>query len=197
MFRTLLAALAIGLFGTAASAAVFTLNIYQNGPDVDFIGAGTFDLAGAAFSESGSFAGPFLDPSTASYAAIGNYTMYVFNSYNDTPIGPGTSSPISSYSGDPVGIYAAGSAIYVDPAYQSFQLLNSSATIQNQTLAGLGLTDGLYKTSFGTNTVVFIVGSTGGMAAVPLPATLPLLGGAVLVGATFLRRRTRRQTPRR
>jgi PEP-CTERM motif len=91
----------------------------------------------------------------------------------------------TSNNGSGVGINGGQNLLAVPPGYVSDTVLSASSTYANQTFSSLGVTPGTYEWTWGPgenqNFTVLI-----GVAAVPEPASISLLGmalaGLLLVG---------------
>ena len=85
------------------------------------------------------------------------------------------------------GVLAAYGVVFVDSNYSWGSALSSSAVWSNETLAGLGLTQGQYTYSLGSDQPTVNIGTA---SAVPEPASWGMLvTGFGVIGATMRRRR--------
>lgn len=190
------ATLGMGVFYAPVARAAFVLKIEEVGPDVVATGSGSIDLADLSLDESGS-----ITPYLASGEAIvltGDSDAFVGYS---GPTGPGNfgdegSFPVSSGSGDFVGISGAFGELAVPPAYISGNPLSSSAVWLNQSFANMGITTGTYVWTWGAGDYAdsFTV-----EIAVPEPSTwvMMLVGfaGLGIMGYWAARRTAAATTP--
>ncbi len=95
---------------------------------------------------------------------------------------------------------SAFTVLYVEQGYPSGEVLPSSSTYDNQTLASLGLTPGVYTYTWGTgahaDSYTIDIGDSVGVASAPVPEAstwvMMLAGFAGLgAGALLRHRRTR------
>jgi len=142
------AALAL-LFGCSATNAAYTVNIVQSGPNVVATGSGTQNLTALAMSGSG-FAVPRIEPTLAlvvlgnSPSATGYVGMTGPSSFGTGPLVNPTTSV-----GDSWAINGNLLRMVVPTGYVSGSALNSTATWNGTTIAGLGLTPGIYIWTWG------------------------------------------------
>jgi PEP-CTERM motif-containing protein len=179
------------LWLTRPAEASFIINIVQSGPNVVGTGSGSFNLAALAFGFTGTSGGAevgaaenlvSLGPATANDFYTGSFAI--------SPSGLGATSTIfqaSSGAGPTVGLSTLDGLEVPFNYVSGTPIAPDSATWNNTTLAGLGLTPGTYVYSWGTgltaDTLTLNVG-----AATPEPASLALvaLGG---LGLALVRRR--------
>lgn len=115
---------------------------------------------------------------------MNGYTATVLPSF-------GTASFIGGTATGPGFSFFASGLIALAENYVSGSLISGTLTIANRTAASLGLIDGVYKTVLANGDYAQL---TIGSAAVPLPAALPLLGGAMGVFGLVGWRRRRQAT---
>jgi hypothetical protein len=168
----------------------FIITFKQVGNNVEADGAGTINTAGLHFD---GLANLILDPRVNASPAVvalgpipasgvlGQYSGIV----GPTSFGPGNTFFASTSTGPRVAINGSGSTtgnvpvIFLPNGYVSGQALTDSATWNNTTISGLGLTPGDYKWTWGSggNTDFFEVVIPA--AAVPEPSSLILAGTAI------------------
>lgn len=145
--------LALALLAVSAQAA-YTVTVAQSGADVIANGSGTINLAALTYSGSNSQRavvyplGGFLQTGPVAWVMSDFY-----DGLTTPPIfGPGQAAMLAnSGTGALVGIQAAGlGAIYLPTGYVSGSSLTSSATWNNQTIAGMGMTPGTYTWTWGS-----------------------------------------------
>ncbi len=207
-----------GLFMSAALAAVsapaahaaYTVTFEQDGANVVATGGGTIDLTGLTRAAINSVTQIFVDGALGlEFTGATEGTDIVSGYYGAT--GPATfgtlvggSNLADSGEGDVVGVTTSGSSsfvvIYVDPSYVSGAELTTSATYDNQTLDSLGLTEGVYKYTWGTgahaDSFTVQIGEPLGSAPAPVPEAstwvMMLMGfGGLGAGALMRNRRGR------
>jgi hypothetical protein len=182
----LCAAAAAALLSTGSARAALIVNIEQVGLDIVATYSGTLNYGGAATSayiftsSSVSF-----NPSAGSFGILpsATNTRYTYASSFTTPFGTGGSATPTSYAGD---AFVVGSNIlWTSQGFANPGSFSGSMTFAGETYASMGLVPG--STSVATlpnDTITFAV------AAVPLPAALPMLGlGLGAMGLIGARRR--------
>jgi hypothetical protein len=177
--------------GSSAQAG-YTVTLSQQGPNVVATGSGTLNLTGLTF-----------DFASVEFAAVKGSTARVVTG-SPSPsadIYTGFSGPTSfgtggvvfatSGLGDQVGINGHLELIVVPTGYTSGSPLSSSATWDNTTISGLGLTPGTYVWTWGTGADQNFTVQIGPATATPEPASLTLLGvtAAAVLGYHLRRRR--------
>lgn len=182
-FRLLLAAL---LLATGSAHAAYTINMYQNGPDVVAVGSGSINLTGLVFSGSGG---------TAAIVRAVNATLVVgtattFDAYDGIagPInfGAGVAVTATSYSGNGVGFNGSINRMVVPQGYVSGNPLASSSTWAGTTIAGLGLTVGTYTWNWAGDSLTLVISLAPPVAAVQPVPTLSQWAMVLLFGALAL-----------
>ena len=173
--------------GATVGAHAYTLDPYvvtveQDGANVLATGSGEFSLAGLTFDfdtyNSDDLNGPAPYPYIFLGTPVNGEPVYTFPANINEPSSFGTVSYIqaSSGSGDPAGIDGGNSitndSLQVPPSYQAGTLLDGSLTLDDSTIASLGLIPGTYVWTWGSATdqsfTLDIVATT------PLPATILL-----------------------
>jgi MYXO-CTERM domain-containing protein len=176
--------LVTSLAGTADAG--FVVDVSQVGSNVVATGSGSLDLTGLSFLFSGVDS-PGVNPGDG--VIVVGPPITAVDAYRGatgpTSFGGGSFTPASSSNGDLVAIEGALGDIVVPEGYVSFTPLSGSATWDNTTIAGLGLTPGTYTYTWGA----------GGPAqsltvnVVPEPSSLAMAGMAVAAGLVMWRRR--------
>jgi hypothetical protein len=192
MFRSTAISCAVLLISAASSRGGAILTFSQSGSNVLAQATGTLDTASLTLTGHGS-SGGFLTPGEAE-VGVGNFgTNNLYQGYNGpTSFGTGTIILSSSASGNIVGIEGGvGNFLIAPDNYVSGTALSGSATWDNTTISGLGLTPGEYTWTWGSGVTadsfeVLIP------ASVPEPSSMMLVGEAIGVfgfGAWIRRRR--------
>jgi hypothetical protein len=172
------AALALSTQLASPAQAAYVVSLEQVGANVVASGSGTLDLA--SLSSRG------VDPSFSGVTpSVGD--IDTGQSPASTPVYGGFTGPTSfgsrrsttfssSDTGDHVGIEGATKQLFVPPGYVSGNPLLDTSTYDTQTLSSLGVTPGTYEWTWGTGaTADSFTLQIGPVAAVPEPASLPLL----------------------
>jgi len=183
------------ILATASHAqAGFIMSIQQVGSDVVETGSGTINLSGLSDQAgandpgtlwlsfpAGSFfvAGPAVPGNTEFYKGISGLSSF----------GSGGLFTANSGTGDLVGVIA-NDGIYVPSGYVSGAALSDTSTFTSETLAGLGLTTGVYTWTWGTGATADSFQLDIGQSSTPEPSTFGLLAlaaGGLMVGCCFRR----------
>ena len=187
-------ALALALCAASAQADV-TITIDEVGPDVVASESGTINLTGLTFFGSGTLITPVVEPSSAVV------TMGLPNTGSDlyqgltgpSSFGPGGPISASSGSGTPFGVQGDGGFLVVPSGYVSGHGLSSTATFDNTTISGLGLTPGTYTFDLPQDTITVQISPT---TAVPEPSTTLAVAVGMLAGLGVWARRRRATRPK-
>jgi hypothetical protein len=187
------ALLVASLAGTADAG--FVIDVSQAGSNVVAAGSGSIDLTGLSFLFSGVDSSG-VNPGSG-LVVVGPSVVTSVDVYSGAtgPIsfGGGGFTHASSGNGDLVGIEGIFGDIVVPEGYVSLTPLSGNATWDNTTIAGLGLTPGIYTYTWGA----------GGPAQsltvniVPEPSSLAMAGMAVAAGLIAARRRCSRPNEER
>jgi hypothetical protein len=192
-----LAALALLLGGVGRAKADLVITFSQDGANVDATGVGS--LNPSALSYLGSFSYSSGVAPELSDVLLGSPDSYDYYGPVSGPsnFGPGRGGYeiASSWSGPPVGLLQNGVLRLVVPAgYVSGTPISASATWDNSTISGLGLTPGTYTYSWGSgvtaDSLTVVVPSA---TATPEPSGLVLAGVGIVTGLGYLGWRRRRE----
>jgi hypothetical protein len=171
------AALALLLGGSGQARAEFIITFAQDGPDVDVTGTGSLNLTALTFDIAGSgVLGIIPRNTTVQIGTAGPLDDYRGIS-GPSSFGPGGIALTGSGTGPIVGLFE--DLLVTPDGYVSGSSFTSSATFDNTTISGLGLTPGTYTWTWGSTAngtaddlKIVIPAAT----AVPEPASLTLLG---------------------
>ena len=149
--------------GGATASGDFNVTIAQVGPDVVWSGSGSFNLAALTSAGPGSVVGGY-NSGQAIWAIGPNTSVDTYSGTITYPFIFGTSSVgVTSNTGSTFGILPGGSGrlLYVPSGYVSNTNISGTSTYANTTIAGAGLTPGVYTWSWGsganTSTLVMII----------------------------------------
>jgi hypothetical protein len=182
----LLIAALLTLAPQPARASVLTVDITEQGSDVDVTATGSLDLSGMTYKTSGTSQtsiGPqfgFLGVGSAPDAYAADLYQGVIGGPLDFGPGSGIFSYPTSGTGIPFEINRQQNSITVQSGYASGTAISDTNVYSNATLSSLGITPGTYTWTWngGANSVV--------LNATPEPASLSLLA---ISGVAMLRRR--------
>lgn len=185
-FAAMVASLTLGLLSGTANAS-FLYNIKEVGSDVVVTGSGSIDLTGFASIGTGSHVSDILpsEPAIVTGAGIGQDLYRGGIISGPATFGPGNTLMLGNGSGMnfgfDVGIY---NQFEVPAGYVSGDFISSNATFVDSTFASIGLTPGIYIYNVGEvigNTITLDIGNSSmPIAAMPLPASAPMFGAALL-----------------
>ncbi len=188
-----LLAVVLCLGGAGRARAEFIFTFAQVGPNVTVTGMGTIDTAG--LNNFGSEAPPLpaqVSPDVGIVAAGPLLLTDMVTTFSGLTgpanFGPGSATVADSSSGNDVVVAGFAPEILLPSGYVSGDPLSDSATFNNTTISGLGLTPGTYIYTLPNDTLEVIVPSAS-VAAVPEPSTLSIL--AVGLGLAGWSRRRR------
>jgi hypothetical protein len=137
---------------TSGASGNFNVTISQVGPDVVWDGSGSFNLDALTANGNPTIGGGY-QASQAIWAVGPNVSVDSYSGTITFPTSFGTGSAgVSSNTGSTFGILPGGSGrlLYVPLGYTSNTNISGSSTYDNQTIAGMGLTPGVYTWSWGT-----------------------------------------------
>ena len=165
-----------GMSASPAQAG-YVVTLTQEGSDVVATGSGPIDLTGLTFLLNSSLIAAAMNPSisviiTGTTSEVATADIY-HGASGPLSFGSGDQANASSGSGDSVGISAAN--LVVPTGYVSDSPLSDTATYAGQTFSSLGVTPGVYKSTWGTGTNQnFTLDVVAG--AVPEPSTWAMTG---------------------
>ncbi len=169
------------------------ININQVGSDVVMTGSGTINLTDLTYSYSGgNSAGIYPSISSLEMGPTSGGIVDVYTSITGpTSLGPGGPASATSGAGSLFGIYESSSYLEVPQGYTSGGQLSSTDTYSGATFSSLGLTPGTYTWNWGTGANADFLTVNIGVASVPEPTSVIMLGlGSIaLIGCV---RRARR-----
>jgi len=200
MIRDAILVLAAFCAFSAVARAGFIVNVEQSGANVVANGSGTINMAA-------------LTSGTTAYEGVqagvqGSIGFFVLNLTSPDPnryagvTGPTSFGPggffvsASTSSGPAVAIFGSQQgigALAVDDAYVSGSSISDSATWDNTTISGLGLTPGNYTWTWGSGSTADFFELQ--IATVPEPSSFILLGVVGVVGFIAYRWRRRASVP--
>jgi len=177
----LLLTLAVLVF-TANSYGILTVTIVESGSDVIATGSGTLDTTGLTQGTSTTSTGA-LRPSNLLRLGAGG-AIDTYDSISTASLGSSsTFVSASSGTGDNFGFF--GSTLFVPGSYSSGSSLTGTATWNSNTIAGLGLDEGVYNLVWGSDSINITIGA----APVPEPGTYALV--VAFISLFFVVRRRR------
>lgn len=172
--KHILIALAATVLGLVAgtSRADITIDIVQDGSNVDVTGSGSINLSGLAFDYTASGTAGTTPDMAAVVAGPVSETIDVYTGLTG-PSSFGTGGPtlLSSGTGDNFGVTGKDGLLSVPNGYVSGTSLSQTGVFDNTTISGLGLTPGTYTYTGGGQTVTVQIGPVGPVTAVPEPST--------------------------
>lgn len=183
-------ALVCALLCSTAAQAALIMNVTEIGGSVIVESSGNANIAGltpAGFN--GSWTTPALDSFFVS-SGVGSIT--VFNGYSGaSSFGPGPrilGRTTTTATGPALGVDLSLNRLFLPLGYVSGTEISSTATFANATIAGVGLTPGVYQVSWGSGVNADTLTVNISIADVPEPGSLPLFLG---LSAAFLVARRR------
>jgi hypothetical protein len=173
--------------------AGLVIDVFQSGGDVVATASGSLDLADLTNSGS-AVVNPSVNPRVAGIiiGPPGGGPVDIYTGFSGpTNFGSHVITRTSSATGDIIGIEGGLGEIDVPAGYVSGSALSGSMTLDNKTIAGMGMTSGTYTWTWGSGADADSL--TVNIASVPEPSTLVLAGAALLAGLGMrVRRRNRR-----
>jgi hypothetical protein len=137
---------------TSGATGDFTVTVSQVGPDVVWNGSGKFNLAALTSAGTTTIGGGYQ--SSDAIWAIGPFnTVDTYSGSITYPTVFGTSQVVvTTNTGSTFGILPGGSGrlLYVPAGYTSNTTISGTSTYDNRTIAGMGLTPGVYTWSWGS-----------------------------------------------
>lgn len=199
----MLAALVLILGGVKQTKAEYTISFSQVGDNVEASGSGSLDVTDLLYLTNTTISPEVNSGSAQAELGSGSSVSEYYLASGPTNFGSSGVIDASSGSGDNVGIYGAGRTVLVPVDYISGDSLSSSATWDNTTFSGLGLTAGTYTWTWGSGSdadsfEVYIPSSSPGVfgpdnpgpaIATPEPASLALFGIGAICTLGYWRRR--------
>jgi hypothetical protein len=186
------------LAGERPAQAILNYYIYESGGNVTVETSGSLNVSSPiSTTNECSFSGAIVSQASALCtglnAVLNGYALQSPASFGGTAFILGA----SAVAGISTGLEGLSSqAFYIEPIYVNNDPIISSATFNNQTLAGLGFTTpglvGTWKLTSTGDTINVCVGNPGSPCASPaeVPGPLPLFGAAAAFGySRRLRRR--------
>jgi PEP-CTERM motif len=170
------AILALGAFAAPGAQAGYVVTLEQVGSNVVATGSGPIDLTGLNFVGSGAnvafmfpalgaiITGPTIGTGEDGYEPISGPASF----------GSGSQTFASSGSGDYVGISNFEVTLIVPHGYVSDSPLSDTSTYDNQTFASLGVTPGVYESTWGAGAnqnFTLVIGAS----PVPEPSTWAMM----------------------
>jgi hypothetical protein len=170
------AILALGAFAAPSAQAGYVVTLEEVGSNVVATGSGPIDLTGLTFLSSGNsqafivparaltITGPTILTGEDAYAPISRPANF----------GSGFQTFASTGSGDVVGILTISAALIVPQGYVSDGPLFDTSTYDNQTFASLGVTPGVYESTWGAGAnqnFTLVIGAS----PVPEPSTWAMM----------------------
>jgi hypothetical protein len=140
---------------SSSTTSQFSVNIFQTGSDVVWLGSGSFDLTYLTLSGSSNI-GAGYQSNMAIWAIGPNVTTDVYQGTITYPASFGTGgTPVTSTSGSTFGVLPGGSGrtLYLPSGYISNTVISGSATYVGQTISGMGLNTGSYVWTWGSGSV--------------------------------------------
>lgn len=184
---TLVALFGLGLLASQVHGEmIFT--ILQDGNDVTAVGSGSFDLTAlSAASQAMPFAAIRASDSWVGVGAVGANLQHYTGVTGPDQFGLGTDYFLATTSsGDNFMINDY--SIFVPLDYVSGAQLDGSATFSNETIAGMGLTEGIYTYTWGSGSSAD--SATVNIGAIPEPSVIALTaffgGGIFAVRRIFM-----------
>jgi hypothetical protein len=170
------AILALGAFAAPGAQAGYVVTLEEVGSNVVATGSGPIDLTGLNFVGSGANVA-FMFPALGTIVtgpAIGTGEDGYEPISGPASFGSGSQTFASSGSGDYVGILNFEVTVLVPHGYVSDSPLSDTSTYDNQTFASLGMTPGVYESTWGAGAnqnFTLVIGAS----PVPDPSTWTMM----------------------
>jgi hypothetical protein len=172
--------------GTAPAAVLWSFQ--ETSSDVVGSFSGSLDLTGASGAGISNVSQPQMTPTLATIFSGADFTLQVdlYQIVGPTSFGAGGTTLASSASGASLVLGGLNGVVGVPIGYSSGTMIGGQIIFAGATFASLGITPGEYVYALPNDTLAVRFGPA---AAIPLPATLPLLLGALGLAALAARGR--------
>lgn len=177
-------AVAATLLVCSYANATYTAYMYQNGPNVEVTGSGSFNTSALTLIGGGGMISPQMTASAALLAFGATGYSYFQGVTGPTSFGPSNITMLgSSQSGQQTGISGISGTIIVPAGYVSGTALSGGAIWNGATLAGLGVTPGTYIWTWGVGPTADSLTLRISLAAPASVSATKTVGGPLTVGS--------------
>ena len=185
--------LALSTLAAPKAHAEFIVDVYQSGSNVVFDGSGSLNIVGL----TADFTSGSNDQIVPEFAVLsfGSQTIdenFYYTVNGPTSFGSGSISYATTVSGDTVTLTNTGyEEIGVPDGYVSGAALSSEMIFDDSTIASLGLDDGTYTWTWGTDTTAdsFVINVGTDPATVPEPSSIASFAAGLIGLGFFIYRR--------
>jgi hypothetical protein len=186
------AVLALVLF-TPTSRGGLIITFSQVGANVEAQGVGSLDLSALKFNGITGALTPYVTPVQGALQIGKPQSPFTTGEYDGaigpTSLGTGPLAVASTSAGTSVGIVpfpGPEALLLLPPQYTSGNPLTASATWDNTTISGLGLTPGTYTWTWGSGATADFLEVDIPSVAVPEPSSMILAGMAIGVTSFYI-----------